>query len=228
MKVLIFGATGMVGQGVLRECLRAGDVSLVRTVGRGATGAGDARLDEVVHADFTDFGPIEDRLRDFDACFFCLGVSSLGMNEADYTRITYDYTLAAARTLARLNPRMVFVYVSGAGTDSSELGRVMWARVKGRTENDLGRLGFKAVYRFRPGAIVPMHGIEPKDARLRSLYRWTRPLWRMARAAWPDRIASTQTLGGAMLGVARRGAAKSIVDPADIEAIARRERGARD
>lgn len=227
MKVVIFGATGMVGQGVLRECLLAPDVELVQTVGRSATGGGETKLREVVHADFLDFSAVEAQLRGFDACFFCLGVSSLGMNEADYTRITYDYTMAAARTLAKLNPGMVFTYVTGAGTDSSEKGRTMWARVKGRTENELQTLGFKATYLFRPGAILPMHGIEPKDSRLRTLYRLTKPLWRMARAAWPNQIASTETIGLAMLGVVRGGAAKAIVDPPDIEAIARRERGQR-
>lgn len=226
MKVMIFGATGMVGQGVLRECLLAPDVELVQTVGRSATGSTDAKLGEVVHADFLDFGPIEEQLRGFDACFFCLGVSSLGMNEADYTRITYDYTMAAARVLARVNPNMVFTYVTGAGTDSSERGRTMWARVKGRTENELQRLGFKATYLFRPGAILPLHGIEPKDARLRDLYRWTKPVWKLARAMLPNQVASTETIGLAMLGVARGGASKAIVDPPDIEAIARRERGA--
>ncbi|MGH8080469.1 MAG: NAD-dependent epimerase/dehydratase family protein [Lysobacter sp.] len=225
MKVLIFGATGMVGQGVLRETLLARDVELVQTVGRSATGGGETKLREVVHADFTDFSAIESQLSGFDACFFCLGVSSLGMNEADYTRITYDYTMAAARTLARLNPQMVFTYVTGSGTDSSERGRVMWARVKGRTENELQTLGFKAVYLFRPGAILPMHGIEPKDARLRRLYNWTKPVWHLSRKLWPNQVASTETIGLAMLGVARSGASKAILDAPDIEAIAHRERG---
>lgn len=225
MNVLIFGATGMVGQGVLRECLLAADVERVQTVGRSATGGDEAKLREVVHADFLDFSAIEDRLRGFDACFFCLGVSSLGMNETDYTRITHDYTLAAARTLARVNPAMVFTYVTGTGADSSEQGRVMWARVKGRTENELQRLGFKATYLFRPGAILPLDGIAPKDARLRALYRWTKPVWHLARALLPTRVASTRTLGLAMLGVARKGADKAILEPADIEAIARREQG---
>lgn len=225
MNILIFGATGMVGQGVLRECLLAPDVERVLSVGRSASGVADAKFSEIVHADFLDFTAIQARLSGFDACFFCLGVSSLGMNEADYTRITHDYTLAAARALARLNPRMVFTYVTGTGTDSSERGRVIWARVKGRTENELQALGFEAVYLFRPGAILPLHGIAPKDARLRALYRWTRPVWRLARAWLPNRVASTRTIGLAMLGVARGGADRAILEPPDIEAIARREGG---
>ena len=137
MKVLIFGATGMVGQGVLRECLRAPDVEAVQTVGRTRTGQLDPRLVELILPDLMDYRAAEPSLKGFDACFFCLGVSSAGIQEADYARLTYDLTLAAAETLARLNPQMTFVYVSGAGTDSTERGRSMWARVKGRTENAL-------------------------------------------------------------------------------------------
>jgi uncharacterized protein YbjT (DUF2867 family) len=136
MRILLFGATGMVGQGVLRACLLAPDVELVQTVGRSATGLHEAKQREVVHSDLLHYESIEDQLKGFDACFFTLGVSSAGMKEPEYTRITYDLTMAAATTLARLNPQMVFVYVSGAGTDSTEKGRSMWARVKGRTEND--------------------------------------------------------------------------------------------
>jgi hypothetical protein len=151
MKVLIFGATGMVGQGVLRECLRARDVEVVQTVGRTRCGQVDPRLVEVIQPDMMDYRAVEASLEGFDACFFCLGVSSAGMREAEYTRLTYDLTMAAAQTLARLNPQMTFVYVSGANTDSTERGRSMWARVKGRTENALQLLPFKAVYLFRPG-----------------------------------------------------------------------------
>src|SRR6266511_2511608 len=164
MRILLFGATGMVGQGVLRECLRAAGVELVQTVGRTATGQRRSKLREVVHGNLLDYRAIESELRNFDACFFCLGVSSVGLKEAEYTRLTYDLTLAAAETLARLNPQMTFVYVSGAGTDSSERGRSTWARVKGRTENALLRVPFKAVYLFRPGFIQPLHGIRSKTA----------------------------------------------------------------
>ena len=153
MNVLIFGATGMVGQGVLRECLLAGDVERVTAVGRTPTGIQHAKLRDLRVPDLMDYRSVEADLRGFDACFFCLGVSSAGMDEARYTRLTYDLTLAAAEVLARLNPQMTFVYVSGVGTDSTERGSIMWARVKGRTENALRRLPFKGVYLFRPSVI---------------------------------------------------------------------------
>ena len=142
MNVLLFGATGMVGQGVLQECLQAPDVERILTVGRTPTGIANPKLQELVHRDMSSYADLESELTGFDACFFCLGVSSTGMNEADYQSVTYNFTLAAATTLGRLNPDMSFIYVSGAGTDSSEMGRVMWARIKGKTENALLRLPF--------------------------------------------------------------------------------------
>jgi len=151
MKIMLFGATGMVGQGVLRECLVDCDVTRVLCVGRKPTGQQHPKLSELVVPDMTDYSAVEDKLSGFDACFFCLGVSSVGMTETDYRRITYDLTLAAAQPLARLNPQMTFIYVSGAGTDSTERGSTMWARVKGATENALMRLPFRAAYMFRPG-----------------------------------------------------------------------------
>ena len=161
MKVLIFGATGMVGQGVLRECLQDQNVELAVTVGRTATGAREPKLREIVHADMLDYGGMEESLKGFDACFFCLGVASSGMKEADYERVTYGYAMAAAEILSRLNPQMTFIYVSGSGTDGSEKGRIMWARVKGRTENALLRLPLHA-YMFRPGFIELLDGIKSK------------------------------------------------------------------
>jgi uncharacterized protein YbjT (DUF2867 family) len=148
----------MVGQGVLRECLLDPEIDAVLTVGRSATGVKNPKLREIVHANMFDYSEIQAELRGFDACFFCLGVSSAGMPAAEYERLTYGLTMAAAKTLCRLNPDMTFIYVSGAGTDSSEKGRVMWARVKGKTENELLRLPFKAAYMFRPAFIQPMHG----------------------------------------------------------------------
>src|SRR5438270_4347233 len=167
MNVLLFGASGMVGQGVLRECLLDSNVKLVRTVGRTPTGAQHPKLTEIVHADLFHYDAIEASLSGFDACFFCLGVSSSGMKEEEYRRVTYGITLAAAEVLCRLNPTMTFIYVSGQGTDTSERGRSMWARVKGRTENALIKLPFAAAYMFRPGLIQPLHGIKSKTA----LYR---------------------------------------------------------
>lgn len=184
MRVLLFGATGMVGQGVLRECLLDSDVESVVVVGRSTTGQQHAKLRELLYSDFLDFSPIEQQLSGFDACFFCLGVSSAGMSEEHYRRITYDFTLAAARVLARLNPNMTFIYVSGTGTDSSENGRSMWARVKGKTENDLLRLPFHA-YMFRPGLIVPLHGIRSRTGLYRAFYALLGPLLPFLNARFP-------------------------------------------
>ncbi|RKF40617.1 NAD(P)H-binding protein [Paraburkholderia fungorum] len=221
MKVLIFGATGMVGQGVLRECLRAPDVEMVQTVGRTATGQLDPRLVELIQPDLMDYRGVEASLTGFDACFFCLGVSSAGMQEAGYARLTYDLTLAAAQTLARLNPQMTFVYVSGAGTDSTERGRSMWARVKGKTENALRRLPFKGVYLFRPGVIEPLNGARSKTRSYRLFYTATRFLLPMLRAVFPNHILSTEDIGQAMLAVARHGAAEAVLEVADIRALSR-------
>jgi uncharacterized protein YbjT (DUF2867 family) len=222
MKVLIFGATGMVGQGVLLACLRSTEVEQVTVVVRSATGTQDAKFEEIEHRDFLDFRPIADRLRGFDACFFCLGVSSAGMKEADYERVTYGFTLAAAETLAAVHPGrpgMTFIYVSGAGTDSSEEGPVMWARVKGRTENALLRLPLEA-YMFRPGAIEPMDGIRSKTTAYRVGYLLMKPLLPLLRWMMPNQIVSTRDMGQAMLNVARWGFGKRILETGDIRAAA--------
>jgi len=221
MKVILFGASGMVGQGVLRECLLADDVTQVLAVGRRPLGPAQPRLRELLREDFLDYADAEAELRGYDACFFCLGVSSLGLDEAEYTRVTYDYALAAARVLARLNPSMVFVFVSGAGTDASEQGKRMWARVKGRTENALRALPFRAVYLFRPGAIRPVHGVRSKTRWTQRFYNWTGPLTALARALFPRQVASTESIGRAMLEVVRHGAPQAVVPPAGIEALSR-------
>jgi uncharacterized protein YbjT (DUF2867 family) len=223
MKVLIFGGTGMVGQGVLRECLRAPDVELAVSVGRTATGNADPKLRDLVCANVGNLAAVEAELTGFDACFFSLGISSSGMNEADYERITYGLTLAAAETLSRLNPGMIFIYVSGAGTDSSEKGRVMWARVKGRTENALLRLPLKA-YMFRPGIIEPLDGIQSKTPAYRVFYKLAKPLLPLLRWALPGLILSTRDIGQAMMAVARRGNEKRILETKDIRAAARFQR----
>ncbi|GAB2901523.1 epimerase [Paraburkholderia jirisanensis] len=221
MRILMFGATGMVGQGVLRECLRAPDVEYVQTVGRTPSGQLDPRLYEVMHRDFNDYRSIEGSLMGFDACFFCLGVSSAGMREADYTRLTYDATLAAAQTLARLNPRMTFIYVSGAGTDSTEQDSTMWARVKGRTENALRRLPFKAVYLFRPGVIQPLHGARSKTRAYRVFYALAKPLLTPLRLLLPNHVLSTEDIGIAMLALAREGIDRAVLETHDIRAVCR-------
>jgi uncharacterized protein YbjT (DUF2867 family) len=220
MNILIFGATGMVGQGVQRECLLAPDVHRVLTVGRAPTLTQHPKLTEIVRKDLLDYAEIENRLVGFDACFFCLGVSSSGMNEADYTRITHDIAVAAAQTLVRLNPQMTFVFVSGAGADSTERGRVMWARVKGKTENALLRLLCKAVYVFRPGIIQPLHGIQSKTAAYRVMYAFLRPLLPLARRLFPNYVLSTEQIGHAMLAAARHGAPKRVLEARDICALA--------
>ena len=226
MKVLIFGATGMVGQGVLRECLRDPEVELTVTIGRTATGMRDAKLKEIVHGDLGNYAGIEGELTGFDACFFCLGVSSTGMMEAEYEPITYGFTLAAAETLCRVtelekpNKGMTFIYVSGAGTDSSERGRIMWARVKGRTENALLRLPLKA-YMFRPGFIQPMDGIQSKTAVYRVFYKLGGPLLPVLRWALPNQVLSTREIGRAMLAVAKRGYEKRVLETRDIRAVVR-------
>lgn len=220
MKVLIFGATGMVGQGVLRECLLDPEVSRVVTVGRAATGQKHPKLRELVARDLFDLSPLASQLEGFDACFFTLGTTAAGKSEAEYSRISYDLTLSIARALLPLNPEMTFIYVSGAGTDSSEHGRVMWARVKGRTENALLAFGFKGAYMFRPGLIVPMHGITSRTKLYRVLYRIMSPIVPLIRAAFPDSVTTTERVGRAMLAVARNGYKKQLLDPVDINQAA--------
>ena len=234
MNVLLFGATGMVGQGVLRECLLDPGVDRVLAIGRSvvdpaaigqtasaaaATGRPAAKLRELIVPDVADLTGVETELAGFDACFFCLGVSSLGMSEAEYTRLTYDLTLAVARTVARHSPAATFVYVSGAHTDSSEQGRTMWARVKGRTENELLRLPFKAAYMFRPGAIVPLHGVRSKTRWVRLIYPLLVPVIPLWRAVAPDTITTSEQVGRAMLRVAREGYPKPILETADINRL---------
>lgn len=218
MKVILFGATGMVGQGVLRECLLDPDVERVLAVGRGTTGQQHEKLRELAHGNFLSFTSIEGELAGYDACFFCLGVSSAGMSEADYHRVTYDVTMAAAQTLARLNPGMTFIYVSGAGTDSTERGRSMWARVKGKTENALLKLPFKAVYLFRPGYIQPMHGITSKTKLYRAIYAVMGPLYPVWKTLLPRYVTTTEKVGRAMIQVARHGHPARFLENQDINA----------
>jgi uncharacterized protein YbjT (DUF2867 family) len=221
MKVILFGASGMVGQGVLRECLLDPRVDSVLAIGRSPSGAQNQKLSEILLSNLTDYSSVESRLAGFDACFFCLGVSSAGMKEEDYARVTFDITLAAARMLVRLNPQMIFIYVSGTGTDSSERGRTMWARVKGRTENALLQLPFKAAYMFRPGFIEPLHGIRSKTPAYRVLYAIARPLTPILRILFPSSILTTEQIGRAMIIVGEKGAPKQILESIDILALSR-------
>ena len=220
MNVVLFGATGMVGQGVLRECLLDPDVTAVLSVGRARTRQTDSKLREIIHANLLDFSELESVLSGFDACFFCLGVASAGMAEADYRRVTFGIAVAAATTLVRLNPGMTFVYVSGAGADSSERGRVMWARVRGETENAILRLHFKTAAVIRPAGIIPLHGITSRTPLYRAGYAITRPFWPMLYRLFPQYVTTTEKLGRAMLQIARHGSPKPIVEARDINALA--------
>jgi uncharacterized protein YbjT (DUF2867 family) len=215
MNVLLFGATGMVGQGVLRECLIDPRVRSVVAVGRSAIGQHQQKLREIVSPDLMDLSRLESQLTEFDACFFCLGVSALGMTEEKYSRVTFDLTLSAARTLGRLNPGITFIYVSGQGTDSTEHGRVMWARVKGRTENALLALPFKT-YMFRPGAIIPLHGIRSRTGWYNALYAVAKPLYPLLRRFFPSAVTTTEQVGKAMIAVTSKGSTKRVLETPDI------------
>jgi len=211
----------MVGQGVLRECLLDPEVEGVLAIGRNATARQHEKLHEIVHNDLSDLSAIEGRLSGYDACFFCLGVSAVGMNEEAYRRVTYDLTISVARTLARLNPTMTFIYVSGANTDSTERGRMMWARVKGKTENALLQMPFKAAYMFRPGYIQPLHGIRTKTKWYEAFYAMMGPLYPVWKLLFPKYVTTTECIGRAMLNVAKRGALKSVLENQDINSICR-------
>lgn len=217
MNAILFGASGMVGQGVLRECLLDPGVEKICSIGRSTTGQAHPKLTEIVHRDIADLTPIQDRLKAYDACFFCLGVTSVGINEAEYRHVTYDYAVGAAGTLAELNPGMTFVFISGAGTDSG--GRQMWARVKGETENALLRMPFEAAYMFRPAFIQPLHGIQSKTALYRVLYKILAPLNPLLLKFLPKYATTSEILGRAMIKAARQGAPKRVLESADINAL---------
>ena len=216
MKVILFGGSGMVGQGVLRECLIDPGVEAVLSVGRSPLGVAHPKLRELLHKDFTDYSAIEPQLAGYDACFFTLGVSSIGMDAERYRHLTYDLTMTAALTMARLNPGMVFTYVTGRGTDSTEQGSLMWARVKGKTENDLLKLPFKAAYMFRPAGIQPLHGVRSKTGWINAVYALTAPLLAVMVRATPNYMTTSERLGRGMIKVARDGYPRPILESADI------------
>jgi uncharacterized protein YbjT (DUF2867 family) len=219
MKVILFGATGMVGQGVLRECLLDSKITEVLALGRSPLASPDGindKFHQIVRQDLTNISDIQNELIGFDACFFCLGATSAGLTEAAYRRITYDLTLGVAQTLVQVNPGMVFIYVSGMGADSSEHGRVMWARVRGETENALLRLPFKASYIFRPGFIQPLYGIQSKTKLYRAFYAILAPIYPLLKNLAPKYVTTTEDLGRAMINVAEHGAPKRVLEMADI------------
>lgn len=217
MKVVLFGATGMIGEGALIECLEDPEVEAVLAVVRRPTGRQHSKLTEIVHDDFTDYSAIEDRLVGYDACLFCLGISAAGMSEEKYRHITYDFAVAAGKTLVRLNPQMRLCFISGAGTNADS--RQMWARVKGETERALLAMPWKSAHMFRPAMIQPLKGVRSSVRSYRILYAligWSLPFWR--RVA-PRYVTTSEVLGKAMIRVARRGDAESILENDDINAL---------
>lgn len=220
MKVILFGASGMVGGGVLLECTEEPEVESILVVGRTPTGIENPKMQEVLHQDFFDYTEIEEQLSGYDACFFCLGVSAAGRSEERYRHLTYDLTIAAADTLVRLNPDMTFCYVSGAGTDSSEKGHIMWARVKGATENRLLEIPFKAAFMFRPGYIQPMRGIRSKTKIYQSLYTGLSWLYPVFEKVMPNQVTTTEKLGRAMIAVVDKGHAEKILHAKEINDLA--------
>lgn len=220
MKILLFGATGMVGSGVLAECLADPRVTQVVSIVRQAGGVAHPKLREVRHADFFDYASLRETLLGADACFFCLGVSSFRMNEADYRRWTHDLTLAAARAVVEAAPSAVFCYVSGEGTDGSGAGRVMWARVKGQTEAALLTLPFRGAYMFRPGYIQPLAGVRSKTPLYRAVYAALGPLYPVLRLVAPRHVTTSVNVGRAMLEVAIHGYGRRVLENEDINRVA--------
>jgi uncharacterized protein YbjT (DUF2867 family) len=219
VKVVLFGATGMVGAGVLNECLRDDRVTSVLAVVRSPMRVKHPKLRELIRRDFFDYRDATDDFRGAHACFFCLGVTSVGKTEDEYHRLTYVIALAAARTMAGVNPGMTFCYVSGQGTDSTERGRVMWARIKGKTENELLRLPLKA-YMFRPGYIQPLGGIKSKTRVYRVFYQIMAPVYPVLRRLTPNLVTTNQMVGRAMIEVAIRGYPSRVLEVRDINRVA--------
>ena len=203
------------------ECLDHKDIEEVLTIGRSSIGLEHPKLKELIHKDFTDFSVVKSQLAGYDACFFCLGISAAGLNEEQYRKITYDYTLTLAKTLYDLNPELTFNYVSGAGTDSTEKGRMMWARVKGKTENDLLHLGFKQAFMFRPGAIIPLRGIKSKTKSYQFMYDYFMWLLKAIKAIAPNSIVNTSQVGLAMINSLLLGYNESILTPKDMIILSR-------
>jgi uncharacterized protein YbjT (DUF2867 family) len=216
IKAILFGATGMVGEGVLLEALKHEDVESVLAISRRSYDVKHEKFSEILHTDFFNYSSLEDRLKGYNACFFCLGVSSVGMSEREYTRITHDLTMQAATTLSKLDPEMTFCFVSGTGTDSTEKGRTMWARVKGQTENDLARLPFKAVYLFRPGLIKPAES----QKNIKSIYKLAKILYPLFRVLSPKYACTMEDLGLAMIHAVTTGYSTRILENRDIALLA--------
>lgn len=220
MRVIITGATGMVGKGVLLECLDHKDITSVLSISRKSLGFTHPKLKELLHLDFSEFNSVNHELINYDACYACMGVTSAGVSELDYTRLTYDYTLALAKTLYAINPQITFTYVSGAGTDSTEKGKTMWAKVKGKTENDIIKLGFKQAFMFRPGAIIPQRGIQPSGKLYRQMMFLLKWLLYIYKLISPQSVVNTTEIGRAMIYITQKGYHKNIIEPKDILIVA--------
>jgi hypothetical protein len=219
LNVIITGATGMVGEGVLHECLQHVNVEKVLVISRNPGGYSHPKLTEIIHSNLSDISSLSDRLIGYNACYFCLGVTSLGKNEAEYTKLTYVLTMNFATTLAALNPDMTFCYISGAGTDSSEKGRTMWARVKGKTENDLMKLTFKKVYNFRPAAIIPLLPLKPSQTFYKS-FKYMGWLFPIMKVLTPNYMITLKELAAAMINSSITGYSKNILEVKDIKILA--------
>ena len=215
-KVIITGATGMVGKGVLLECLDHAEIGEVLVIGRNSLGIEHAKLKELIHKDFFNFSEIKNQLSGYDACFYCLGISAAGLKEDQYKKITYDFTLSLAKILVELNSKMTFNYVSGEGTDSTEKGRMMWARVKGKTENDLLNLGFNQAFMFRPGMIIPLRGIKSRTKSYQFLYDYFMWLVKLVKAISPNTVVDTTQIGLAMINSVLREYPNKILRSKDI------------
>ncbi len=216
IKAIVLGTTGMVGEGVLHECLKHHDVSEVLVINRKPCGVTHEKLKEIIHKNFFDLFSIEDQLSGYNACYFCLGVSSIGMKETEYTNVTYDLTKHFADTLLKLNPKMTFCYVSGAGTDSTEKGRSMWARVKGKTENDLLKMDFKASYMFRPGYVQPTKGLKNTH----KMYKVLAPFYSVWKSLFPKFVCTMEEVGKAMIFVTMNRSEKRVLENEDIRMLA--------
>ena len=223
LSVIITGATGMVGEGVLYECLHHANVEKVLVITRNPTGYSDPKLTEIVIKDFFDLSSIRNSLKGYNACYFCLGVTSLGKNEEEYKKLTYDVTINFATTLVSLNPEMTFCYISGAGTDGSEKGRSMWARVKGKTENDLMKLPFSQVYNFRPAGIVPFLKLKPSQTFYKA-YKFVWWLFPVMKVIAPNYVVDLKDLAAAMINASLTGYSKSVLEVKDIKVLASSDR----